>query len=309
MAFTFVQATKQGSKARIALLGTAGAGKTWSALTIAAGLDRGDTQLGLIDTDRQSARKYSDRFGFLWLGMTAFHPDDLARATLDAARQGIGTLIVDTASAFWSGVDGMRDNVDKASSSFEGWRTMRPVERRMMDALFGFPGHLIVTMRTKTEYVVETNDKGRMEPKRVGTRPDQTAGIEHEFDVVLDLADAGEVARVVKTRCPELANKVFRQPGAEVGEIVQAWLDRDAVGEPLNPMQIAAWALDTEDRAALKERYDALAAAGQLDAVVYGRSEELVAVGELLTERARELKRAAERAAERAARQNSPATT
>src|SRR3954471_18415056 len=100
--FEFVPATKAGSKARIALLGTAGSGKTYTALRIAAGLDRGETRLGLIDTDREAARKYADVFGFHWLGMKSFSPDDLTRATIAAAQQGVGTLIVDTVSPFWS---------------------------------------------------------------------------------------------------------------------------------------------------------------------------------------------------------------
>lgn len=296
MSFQFVPATKQGSRARIALNGTAGAGKTWTALEIAKGLlIPDDARVGLIDTDRGSARKYADVFKFQWLGMTAYNPDDLVRATIAAAEQNIGTLIVDTGSAFWSGVDGMLDRVGSANTNFEGWRQNRPVERRMMDALFGYPGHVIITLRTKAEWVVEAADNGRMAPRRVGTKPDQRDGIEHEFDVVLDLADAGESARVTKTRCPELANRSFRHPGEDVGEIVQAWLDRDAVGEPLNPLHVASWVLETEDRDALRERYEALTEAGQLDAVVYDRDgSTLVAIGELVLQRARELRKAEE---------------
>jgi hypothetical protein len=302
MSFQFVPATKVGCKARIALAGVAGAGKTFTALEIAKGLDRGDSRLGLIDTDRQAARKYADVFGFDWLGMTSFDPDDLTRATIAAAEQGIGTLIVDTWSPFWSGVDGMLDKVNNANTSFEGWRQMRPVERRMFDALLGYPGHVIVTMRVKTEYVVETNSAGKAEPRRIGLKPEQRDNTENEFDVFIDLDDAGTVARVSKTRCPELAGKSWSRPGAAVGEAVQAWLDRAAVGHPLNPHEVRAWALDETDMAALRARYEALEEYGQLGAVVYDRNgETLIAVGDLLTNRARELRQGKERAARAAA--------
>lgn len=276
---------------------------TWSALEIANGLERGDGQLGLIDTDRGSARKYADVFAFQWLGMTAFDPDDLTKATIAAAEQNIGTLIVDTWSPFWSGADGMLDQVGRANSNFEGWRQMRPVERRMFDALLGYPGHVIVTMRVKTEYVVETNDKGRAEPKRIGLKPEQRDGTEHEFDVVLDLDDFGTVARVSKTRCPELAGKVFTRPGAALGETVQAWLDREAVGHLLNPQEVRAWALDETDVVVLRERYEALEAVGQLDAVVYDRAGALTGIGTLLTDRAREIRKEQELAARREQRE------
>lgn len=309
MSFQFVTATKHGSKARIALMGVSGSGKTFSALSIAAGLNT-TGRIGLIDTDRQSARKYADRFSFDWLGMSAYDPDDLTRATIAAAEQGIGILIVDTWSPFWGGQDGMLDKVGKYSSSFEGWRNVRPVERRMMDALLGFPGHVIVNLNVKTEYVVETNDKGRAEPRRIGLKPEQRDGVEKEFDVVLDLDDAGQIARVVKTRCPELAGRTYRHPGADVGEAVQAWLDRDAVGSMLNPHDVRNWAAETVDFVALRERREQLADAGQLEAVVYDRNgSDLVSIDTFMTNRAREIRFQQEEAAKGAAAQQQRADT
>lgn len=304
MSFTFQPATKAGSKARIALTGTAGSGKTWSALQIAQGLDAGEGRIGLIDTDRGSARKYADSFAFDWLGMSSFSPDDLVKATIAAAEQNIGTLIVDTATPFWSGADGMLDQVGRASSNFEGWRQMRPVERRMFDALLGYPGHVIITLRVKTEYVVEINANGKAEPKKVGLKPEQRDNIDSEFDVVIDLESAGEIARVSKTRCPELAGKSFTRPGEQVGETVQAWLDRDAVGHLLNPQEVRGWALEETDMVALRERFEALERVGQLEAVVFDRDgETMIGVGALLTNRARELRKDREQAARRAEQQ------
>jgi hypothetical protein len=291
--FTFQRATKAGCKARIALVGGPGSGKTWTALSIAQGL-RNPGRVGVIDTDRHSAKKYADRFDFDWLGMTTYDPADLTRATIAAREQHITTLIVDTMSPFWSGAEGMLDRVGGYSSSFEGWRNMRPIERQMMDALLGYDGHVIICLRTKVEYVVETNDKGRAEPRRIGMKPEQRDGVEYEVDVLGDLDNAGQAMRIGKTRCPELAGKVYTQPGLEVGEAVQAWLDRDAVGDTLNPHTVRDWALaDGRTLGELRERYEALSAAGQLDAVVYGLDgTALVGIGPLITERARTIKKA-----------------
>lgn len=299
--FDFEPATKQGSKARIALIGGPGAGKTWTALQIAQGLDSRPGDIGVIDTDRRSARKYADVFTFRTIAMHTYDPADLTRASIAAAEQGVGCLIVDTWSPFWGGADGMLDKVGSHASNFEGWRHMRPVERQMFDALLGYPGHVIVNLRTKVEYVVEANDKGKMEPKRIGLKPEQRDGIEYEFDVVVDLDAGGSTARVSKTRCPELTGRTFVRPGVEFGETVQAWLDRAAAGDPLNPHEIRAWALqEPRELDELRERRDALDAAGQLDAVVYDRAGELVSVGVLLTNLAREVRRAAEAQAGRA---------
>lgn len=307
MDFTFVPATKAGAFARIALVGGPGAGKTWTALELAQGLTF-DGPIGVIDTERGSARKYADAFSFGWLGFTTYDPDDLTRAVIAAGRQGVGCLIVDTLSPFWAGTSGMLDRVGEASSSFEGWRKMRPIERRMIDSLLAFPGHVIVTMRTKVEYVVERNDAGKAEPKRVGLKPEQRDGIEYEFDAVADVDRAGGVFRVTKTRCPELAEYVTAKPTRDVGARVQAWLDRDAVGLPLNPQTVRDWAIERDDQgrwtrtpAELGERHAALAAVGQLDAAVYDHTDQLTGVGELLVGISRDIKRTARQAERQAA--------
>jgi hypothetical protein len=285
--FQFVQAVKTGSWARLALTGVSGSGKTFSALTLARAL--GDNP-GLIDTDRHRARKYADLFTFRHLPMATFDPEDLTRATIAAAEQGINPLIIDTLSPFWGGEDGMLDKVGAAASSFEGWKRMRPVERQMMDAVLGYPGHLIVTMRVKTEYVVELNTAGKMAPRKIGLKPEQRDNIESEFDVILDMDNA--VARISKSICPELRDKTFDKPTEEVGEIVLRWLERDAVGQPLNPITVRDWALeDGRTPPELGAKFRELDAVGQASAVVYGPDGQLTSLEALLRERAAFLRR------------------
>lgn len=56
--FTFAPATRETAKARIALQGPGGSGKTKTALRMAEGLAKGG-QIGLVDTERGSALKYA----------------------------------------------------------------------------------------------------------------------------------------------------------------------------------------------------------------------------------------------------------
>lgn len=288
--FTFEPATKAGSYARVGMAGPPGSGKTWSALEIAKAFT--DDPF-LIDTERRSAAKYSDRFRFKHLVYTAFDPEDLTRGVLAAGEQGADLLIIDTWSPFWGGTDGMLDRVGKESSSFEGWRKLRPVERTMMDAIFGAPMHVIVTMRVKVEYTMERNANGKMEPKRVGMKPEQRDGVEYEFDVFMDLDDAGRICRVTKTRCPELAETHHERPTEELGHLIRAWLERDAVGMPLNPFTVRDWMLDPDRTAAeLDTKFEELRAAGQLTAVVEAPNGTLFALGDALTARRNALLRA-----------------
>ena len=94
----------------------------------------------------------------------------------------------------------------------------------MLDAILGYPGHVIVTMRTKTEWVMETNARGKQQPTRVGTKAEQRDGIEFEFDVVGEM-DLEHTLVVSKSRCPALADAVIQKPGPEVALALLDWLD------------------------------------------------------------------------------------
>jgi len=83
-------------------------------------------------------------------------------------------------------------------------------------------------MRSKTEYVVEQNEKGKATPRKVGTAPQVRDGAEYEFDVVLEL-DADHRCWATKTRCLELDGQMWQKDDGKIGEILRNWLsDGDA---------------------------------------------------------------------------------
>jgi hypothetical protein len=229
--FTFAPATKEQAKARIALAGPSGSGKTFTSLLVAAALGN---QVGLIDTERGSASKYADEFAFRTLQMQTFDPRDLVKALAAAAAAGHDVIVVDSLSHFWMGQGGMLEQVDNAAkrsyggNSFGGWKEARPMERAMVDALLAYPGHVIVTMRTKTEWVIEENERGKKTPRKLGMKPEQRDGIEYEFDIVGDL-DLENTLVVSKSRCRALAQAVIRRPdGDNFAAQVLTWLGAGA---------------------------------------------------------------------------------
>lgn len=220
---SFHPATRTASKARIALAGPSGSGKTYTALTFAHTL--GD-RVAVIDTERGSASKYAGLNGWAFDTVTpdSFSPDSLVALLGEAAEYDV--VVVDSLSHYWMGVDGMLEQADKLKSrnnTFSGWKEARPAERRMIDALVSHPGHVIVTMRTKTEYVIEENDRGKKEPRKVGMKPEQREGIEYEFDVVGEL-DFDNTLTVSKSRIHTLAKAVVPMPGSEFAEKIADWL-------------------------------------------------------------------------------------
>lgn len=224
--FVFAPATKEQAKARIALDGPSGSGKTWSALSIAQGLGR---RIAVIDTERGSASKYAGDFKFDTLQMHTYDPRDLVKALSAAAGAGYDVVIVDSLSHFWMGKGGMLEQVDgftkrsPSGNSFGGWKDARPIEREMIDGLLAYPGHVIVTMRTKTEWVITENNQGKKEPKKIGLKAEQRDGLEYEFDIVGDL-DLDHNLVVSKSRMSALADKVITRPTADMGAEILAWL-------------------------------------------------------------------------------------
>lgn len=226
MTLAFKPATREASFARIALTGPSGSGKTWTALSLAFGLS---DRVAVIDTERGSASKYVGLNGWQFdtVQPDSFAPLSLVATLGVAAGEGYGVVIIDSLSHYWMGKDGMLEQVDKRSGSNKftsGWKAVGPEETKMIDAILAYPGHIIATMRVKTEYVLEENDKGKKEPKKVGLKPIQRDGVEHEFDLVGDM-DMAHGLTVSKSRIHTLQTSVHVSlPGFELGKEIGEWL-------------------------------------------------------------------------------------
>jgi hypothetical protein len=214
----FKKATKDQIKIRLALSGASGSGKTYSALAIASHLGG---PISLIDTERGSASRYADRFNFDTCELTDHHPARYIEAIRAAENAGYSVIIIDSLSHAWY------KELDMAGGRFDGWKNVRPLERKLLDTLIGSNSHIIATMRSKTEWIVEeaTNKSGKvtMAPRKIGTAPVQSSGIEYEFDVAGEL-DYNHILTISKSRCPELTDQTFLNPGKDVADILKNWI-------------------------------------------------------------------------------------
>lgn len=224
---TFARATKKQARARIAFEGPSGSGKTYTALVTARVLGK---RVAVIDTEHRSASLYADEFEFDTLALDRYDPQVLIEALAVAASSGYDVVVVDSLSHFWMGADGMLEQVDRAAkrssggNTFGGWKDMAPVERRMIEAMLAFPGHVIATLRQKTEWVIEEDHRGKKVPKKIGLKAIQRDGLEYEFTIVGDMNHENELI-VSKSRCKSLAGAVIRKPGDEFGRQILAWLE------------------------------------------------------------------------------------
>jgi hypothetical protein len=292
----FVPASKDQAKARLALAGPSGSGKTWTGLTVATVLAGEGGRVAVIDTERGSASKYAGPFKFDRLNLYTYDPRDLVKAMAAAAKAGYDAVLIDSLSRFWSGSGGMLEIVDNAAkrsyggNSFGGWKEARPIENNMIEAMLGYPGHVIATMRVKTHYDVTRGNDGKTVPVKIGLQPEQRANIEYEFDVVGDL-DLENNLTISKSRCPELAGKVINRPDAEIGQTLLDWLSD---GEPArSPNDYRDLALDSSLSAdELAELYRTVKNDGKLGAPVMDDTGETVPLATLISRKGEEARRA-----------------
>ncbi|MGP3738007.1 ATP-binding protein (plasmid) [Streptomyces sp. GDS52] len=285
----FEDAVRAAEKARIALTGPSGSGKTYTALSIGTGLLPEGGTLGVIDTERGSASKYAGLFTFKTMKLPSFEPQALIRALAVAAARGIDVVIIDSLTHFWSGRGGALAQVDqktKASSSKNafttGWKDVSPLLLDMLDAILSYPGHVICTMRVKTEWVIQENDRGKKEPTKVGTKLDQRDGIDYEFDLVGAL-NQDHVMTVDKSRYPTIeVGSAHDRPDFSFGQTIAGWLDdgegnalgvmdyhRLATGPDMTPQQLLNLLSEVEGR-------------GLLGAAVLGLDRQATSLGELI---------------------------
>ena len=225
----FQKATKQQAKLRCAIFGPAGSGKTFSALRIATGMGHG---IAFIDTERGSASKYADRFEFDVCELDDQSIDGYAAAIEGAGKAEYGTLIIDSLSHAWQQLLAEIDRLAKTKyrgNTWGAWSEGTPAQRRLVDAILRYPGHVIGTMRSKTEWQTEDTQNGKKKPVRVGLAPEQGKGIEYEFDLLLELSTE-HVANVIKDRTDKFQDQTIEKPGEELGAALQAWLSE---GEPV----------------------------------------------------------------------------
>ena len=224
----FQKAVKSQAKLRMALTGPSGSGKTYTALRVGSALCNGG-RLALVDTENASASKYADEFEFDVLELDApFHPDRFIEAIKGAESAGYDVLILDSLSHAWNGAGGLLEIVDqtakrmKTSNTFAAWKDATPIQNRFVESIVRSKIHIIATMRSKQEYVIEQVN-GKSIPRKVGMAPIQRDAFEYEFDVVGDL-DLEHNLIISKTRCRALDNAVIKHPGADLAQTLAEWL-------------------------------------------------------------------------------------
>lgn len=255
----FKKATKKESKLRLAVFGPSGAGKTFTALRVASGMSN---KIALIDTERGSAVKYADRFEFDVCEQADKSIEATIKTIKEAGNAGYEVLIIDSLSHSWQELLEEINKIAKAKyhgNTWAAWSDGTPKQKAMVDAILSYPGHVIASMRSKTEWTTEVTNGGKSRPVRTGLTPEAGKGIEYEFDMLFEL-NTEHTATVIKDRTGKYQDEIIEKPGEDFGKDLLAWLSDGKKSETLEELKekVTKYLNHTANRAILDENKKAV---------------------------------------------------
>lgn len=225
----FRKAERKRTKLKLALTGVSNSGKTLSSLKIATGM--GAKKIALIDSENESSEVYADQYSFEILDIKPPYTITKYNAALDLAqKERFDVTICDSISHAWAGDGGLlmqKEQLDSRGGKQNGYTNWAPISKEheaFKSKILNFNGHLICTMRSKQDYILQANENGKLTPQKVGLAPIQRDGMEYEFTIVFDL-DTNHYATVSKDRTSLFDSKPPFIPSEATGLSLMEWLN------------------------------------------------------------------------------------
>ncbi|MFD2434312.1 AAA family ATPase [Mesonia maritima] len=209
------------AKIKLALQGAAGSGKTYSSLLLAQGLVNKDlSKVAIIDTENGSADLYAHLGNYNVLTLEPpYTPEKYIKAIDVCLQAEMKVIIIDSISHCW---DYLIDyHASLAGNSFANWSKVMPLQKAFVNKMLQCDAHLIATMRTKQDYVLNQKD-GKYIPEKVGLKAVQKDGVDYEFTIVFDL-DIKHYATSSKDRTGLFMGKPEFTINAATGKKILEW--------------------------------------------------------------------------------------
>jgi hypothetical protein len=250
MAIQIKKAVRERVFLKLVVMGPAGSGKTYGGVGLAKGLAPTGKIL-VVDTENASASYYADKWDFDVVDMHApFTAQKYMEVLAEAVKLGYEVIVFDSLSHEWAGSGGTLDkkaDIDRDKGEKWGnWQDAKKPHTRFKEAWLQAPIHVVATMRSKMEYVLELNEKGKQVPRKVGLAPIQDGESEYEFGVAFEVDRDTHLATAAKDRTGLFDGRSFPLDEA-IGQELAAWL---ASGAPMTiqaPEPAAVTAAPTTD--------------------------------------------------------------
>lgn len=194
----FVKAKKEQVWLKVLLSGASGSGKSYSALRVAKGIaDKCGSRIAYIGTEGSRNKYYASSFDYDLLELEdPFTIDKYVEAIDMAIDAGYKVLIIDSLTHEWLWLNDTHDKMP--GNSFQNWGKLKPKHREFMDKILTCPIHVVATSRSKDEWVLETDSKGKQIPRKVGLGSQQDKNITYEYTVSLVIEQDTHIAHADK---------------------------------------------------------------------------------------------------------------
>jgi hypothetical protein len=186
------------AKIKMALQGSSGSGKSLSALLLAKGLSNNNLdKVAVIDTENGSADLYAHIGNYSVLQLQPpFTPEKYIEAIEICEKAGMEVIILDSISQVWDELIDFHSKLP--GNSFANWNKVTPRQKAFINKILQANAHIISTMRTKQDYVLQQKD-GKYVPEKVGLKAVQRDDVSYEFTIVFDI-DTKHFASASKDR-------------------------------------------------------------------------------------------------------------
>lgn len=217
------KAIRKKARIKLALQGPSGSGKTYSALLLAKGLATDWDKIVIVDTENNSADLYAHLGDYNVIPLSTPHsPERYAKAIDACIQQNVEVIILDSISHCW---DYLLDcHAQMTGNSFKNWNQITPRHKSFIQKILTADVHVIVTMRTKQDYVLNFQN-GKHIPEKVGLKAIQRDGVDYEFTILFEL-DANNKAKASKDRTRLFAASLPFLITKDTGSRIRLWCNQ-----------------------------------------------------------------------------------
>jgi len=228
------KASRKKASIKMSLQGPSGSGKTYSSLLIAHGLCNDWSKIAVIDSENHSSELYSHLGSYHVLQLSApFTPEKYVQAIEACGQAGMHVIIIDSISHEWEYI--LENHAGMTGNSFTNWQKIGLRHKSFIQAVLNAKAHIIVTTRTKQDYVLNERN-GRMVPEKVGLKAVQREGLDYEMTLVFDLT-MKNTATASKDRTGLFFGKPEQKLGTDTGRLIHQWCN---AGNDISPTDISA---------------------------------------------------------------------
>jgi AAA domain len=237
MSFKIEPAKRRRVPMLISMAGVSGAGKTYSALLLAAGLAGKGGTVGFLDTENGRGSMYADSAGIMAALPNGyeiaemrepFSPSRYIEAVEAMEAHGCKVLVIDSMTHEWEGWGGCADIAENNKlRGMPNWAKAKMEHKRMMNYLLASSMHIIFCLRAREKTAIVKGANGKEEFVQKGLQPVQEKNF--AFEMTLSLLLDETTHHPVVTKCPEPLMHLFRgdQPlvTRAMGEKLLAWAE------------------------------------------------------------------------------------